>query len=479
MKKMFLENLPRLKKSGKHINWSACVEKYVPFEYKEVKGEVFIKEYNINNGKLLVQYKENEQYISILNFTRCSIGKLLDKYTSEFKYEIGQIFKDKKRDIVITDREYRPKKITKANGKIFTSNYRYYKYNCNKCGWTEGWMVESSLKSGTGCSCCNGKTVVEHINSIWATDKWMCEKFSISEEDAKNYTRCSNKKVEVICPDCGKIKDMTILSIYREKSIACICKDGATYPERLMMSVLRQLNIEFKTQVSKTAFDWIGDRKYDFYIPTFNMIIETHGLQHYEQTRRKGARTLAEEQANDRYKYDLSINNNISKYIVIDCRYSEMKWIKENILKSELSKMFDLNKIDWSKCEKFALPNLIKEVCDYWNNRGEWESAIDLARIFNLNKETIRRYLKKGTELGWCFYNGQEELIKSGQYQKAVKTKSIEVFKDGEYLGTFESSHEIDRISISTYGTRLHYTRICDAINKNKAYKGFTFRRCE
>ena len=479
MKKMFLENLPRWEDGSCNngINWSRCVGRYVPFDYNGTKGDVFIKEYNIKSGKLLVQYKDSEQFISISNFTSCSLGKLLNKYTSEFRYEIGQVFKNDKRDLTITDREYRPKQYIKSNGKTFISNYKYYKYTCNKCGWTEGWIVEGSLKSGAGCLCCRGLVVVPEINSIWTTDRWMVD-LGVSEEDAKRYTHGSSKKIKVICPDCGERKEMVVSSIYKENSIACTCKDGATYPERLMIAVLRQLNVDFKTQLTSTTFKWIGDRRYDFYLPKYNMIIETHGLQHYEQTRRKGARTLEEEKQNDKYKYELAMRNGIDKYIVIDCRESKLKWIKESILKSELANLVDLSKIDWTKCEKFALSNLIKEVCEYWNNKEEWETVIDLAKTFNLNDDTVRRYLGKGTELGWCYYNGQEELEKSKQRQKITRANPIEVYKDGKFLRVFSSSHEIDRNSLSTYGIKLHYAKICDAINTNKPYKGFTFKRC-
>ena len=53
----------------------------------------------------------------------------------KFKYEINTRFRDEKRDITITDKEYRP--IIKKNGK--KENIKWYKYTCNKCGWTYGY----------------------------------------------------------------------------------------------------------------------------------------------------------------------------------------------------------------------------------------------------------------------------------------------------------------------------------------------------
>ena len=67
------------------------------------------------------------------------MGRILKKHTKNFKIEIGQTFKDNKRDLVITDREYRPR-YKKNSSKC---NDRYYKYHCNKCG-NEDWILESN-----------------------------------------------------------------------------------------------------------------------------------------------------------------------------------------------------------------------------------------------------------------------------------------------------------------------------------------------
>ena len=50
-----------------------------------------------------------------------------------------------------------------------------------------------------------------------------------------------------------------------------------------------------------------------------------------------GGRTLEEEQENDELKKSLAIKNGIKDYLVIDCRESEMEFIKSNILKSQLN----------------------------------------------------------------------------------------------------------------------------------------------
>ena len=169
-----------------------------------------------------------------------------------------------------------------------------------------------------------------------------------------------------------------------------------------MYSALKQLNLKFITQLSKTNFEWCENKKYDFYLSDYNIIIETHGEQHYEESRR--GRSLKEEQENDKLKEKLALSNGIKHYIVIDCRKSELEWIKNSILDSELGNIFDLSDIDWLKCEEFALNNLIKEICTYKKDNPNI-SILEMANIFGYERHTIGRWLKRGSLLGWCEYN--------------------------------------------------------------------------
>ena len=52
-------------------------------------------------------------------------------------------------------------------------------------------------------------------------------------------------------------------------------------------------------------------------------------------------KTLIEEQINDSFKEKLAKDNGIEKYIVINCKESDLSYIKNNVLNSELSKIFD------------------------------------------------------------------------------------------------------------------------------------------
>lgn len=309
----------------------------------------------------------------------------------------------------------------------------------------------------------------------------MCD-LGVSEKDAKKYAPQSHNKVEIVCPNCRRTKEMRLDKIYNRKSIGCICKDGVSYPEKFLAKLLEQLNIIYTKEYSPK---WSNKRKYDFYFELNNKkyIIETHGKQHYGSS--EFIVSLENQQKIDKYKRELAISNGIDYYIELDCRQSSLEWIKNSILNSELNKIFDLSKIDWLECEKFALSNRVKEVCDYWRVHNEINNEIlttgDLANIFKLRMITIRRYLIKGTQLRWCNYNVEEErvkgVIRSKNINKQKYSKKVEIFKYNKSLGVFKSCHELDEQSEKLFGTKLNYSnisRVCRGVKKS--YKGFEFK---
>lgn len=388
----------------------------------------------------------------------------------EFRIKIGQVFKDGKRDIIITDKEIRKDE----NGY----NRKYYKYTCNKCGWTKGWIEERRIlgKDTIVCACCNSQIVVEGINDIPTTAPWMIPYFQGGIEEAKLYTKGSGKYIYPICPDCGKVKNkpMNIYNIYTRHSIACSCKDNKSYNEKLMISILEQLKINYELEHSPK---WSCKRRYDFYISNLNIIIETHGLQHYKGGfERKNGRNLKEEQDNDRIKKELAIENRIKEenYIVIDCRKSELEYIKQNILNSRLNEIFDLSIIDWLKVEEFALSNLIKQVCDYWNE--DIYSIEEISKIVKLKENTIKKYIKQGASIGWCNNYFRSNFKNNFKNNINSKSKQVEIFKNGKSLGVFKSLSDLERKSEEIFNTKLYTGRISEVCNgKRDKYKGFAF----
>jgi transposase len=481
---IYLDHLPRHRdgrNKGK-IDWEKCIGYNIKGIYNGDEFEIKIIDYQRNKKKYLtIFYRDKFFDIVTDQLSTCSIGRILGKRTSEFKVEIGTIFKDDKRDLTITDREYRRDKDNR--------NRKYYKYTCNRCGWIDGWIKETDILNKTGYACCANKIVVEHINDIPTTAPWMVKYFQGGYDEAKLYTHGSNQKIYPICPDCGRIKDkkMPIYKIHSRNSIGCYCSDNISIPNKFFYAIISQLKQlkQVREFGIEKSFIWSEKRFYDGFINN-EILIEMHGEQHYTGRFSQclpSARTLQEEQENDKLKKQLALDNGIKEenYIVIDCRHSEMEWIKENVLKSRLSEIFDLKFINWNKIREFICRNLVKEVCEIWNNSNARLSTVDIAKITGLNRSTITEYLKQGKKLGWCNYDPKEESKKSKrELNKKGISKPIEIFKDNISLGVFPSCAELIRCSEKEFGVKFHDIYISQVCNgKKKQYKGFTFKYIE
>lgn len=236
------------------------------------------------------------------------------------------------------------------------------------------------------------------------------ERNKIIAESTYNISVGSNKKFYVKCTDCGSYSDKKYsINKLTSRGYSCkICSDGLSVPEKFLSNVLSQCGIYFITQLNKTTSNWCEKYRYDFYIPSLNMIIETHGEQHYKDTNRRSARTLKEEQENDRLKRELALNNGVDKYVEIDCRKSELGWVKDNILKS-LS-MLNLESVQWDKAWVDSQDSLCVKTWRLWN--GGIHDVKYISKVLNLHPSTTWRYLKIGSECNKCSYS-IEESVKS------------------------------------------------------------------
>ena len=278
-------------------------------------------------------------------------------------------------------------------------------HKCKKCGYGSSgeWLPRPvHILRNHGCPVCSGNIIgsyPSYKNSIWAQEEY-CYFFKgyISEEQMKSNMPNSHAKINMTCKYCGRSKYISPNTLIKQ-GFGCICGDGISYPNKFMFSFLEQTGIMFNKEQS---FEWSEGRIYDFYIPSLNCIIECHGSQHYEGWNHDD-NNLKKEEINDEYKKILAIKNGIKdcNYIVIDCRKSNVEFIKDSIISTGLLDMLncDISNIDFNKCNEFATNNIIKLVCDMWNDGC---SVKDIKNKIKTSNQTVIRYLKKGKELKWC-----------------------------------------------------------------------------
>ena len=260
---------------------------------------------------------------------------------------------------------------------------------------------------GKGCPYCSypARKVLVGFNDIHTTHPSL-GKLLFNQEDGYRYTQSSNTKVDWKCPECGEIiKKRAISQIHSQGGLSCPkCSDGISYPEKVMYNFLRAVEIDFEWDVPRK---WSGEKRYDFYLPKYNWIIEVHGKQHYESGFGgfKGARTLEEERENDKFKKKLAKENGIAEYIVIDARESSIGFIRKNIEKSLLMSLLDIDKIDWEELGRISSKSVLFNICETWNDN---QSIKNTAFETKLSEATVVKYLKQGYALGLCDYQPKQ-----------------------------------------------------------------------
>lgn len=309
-------------------------------------------------------------------------------------------------------------------------------------------------------------------NNVVIKAPWMIPYFQGGYEEAKNYT-CMDSRHSLFfkCPDCGQVftKKIKIQNLYRYHEKRCPkCGDGVTYPNKIMFNILGQLGLKAETEYCP---EWISPKRYDFHIPSMDLIIEMdgglgHGNSLYNTRHYDSPEQTLEV---DKYKEEVAKQHN-KKVIRIDCLVSDLEYIKTNILNSELNNLLNLSLIDWNEVQKYSTSNLVKMACEYKKNNPSW-STIKIGEVMGKSHSTICRWLNIGNELGWCIYKPEEER------KSNLKYTNIDVFnKQGEFLGNYKDVGDIQEKSEKDFGDFYRKNKIREAIKNNKFYKGLKFQ---
>lgn len=300
----------------------------------------------------------------------------------------------------------------------------------------------------SNCPYCAGMRV-NHTNCLWTTHP---DTAKLLADSSVGYRVTSNNKEKFafICEHCrNKTKKLNINQVVRQGLPCPICSDGISYPEKFMCYALIQTGIKFETQktfawskkIKNEDGDYENCRRYDFYIPSINCIVENHGEQHYKDSFKHSKNgSLEYQKNNDELKERIARKNGIENYIIIDCRRSDPDFIKNNILLSNLSLFLDFDNINWEKCHQYACSSYVKTACKLWSDGTN--NTKQIARIMNIDFSTVIKYLKQGSRLGWCDYDSKEVMRNNG----LIRRKSvIQLDLDGMIINRFESIADASR----------------------------------
>lgn len=384
--------------------------------------------------------------------------------TKGFRYEIGEIIEVNTGKYIIKNRYIGDDPVHKSRNN---AKANIYKCECLIDGF-EFELPETRIIFGLGCPICGNRKLIPGIRTLYDQHPEIL-KYLVNPEEAKEITPSSNKYVLCKCPECGHEKKIMVSNLVQHGFSCPICSDGVSYPNKFVREVLNQLNVDYEPEA---GFEWSDGRRYDQYIQELNMIIENHGRQHYEEGfERLGGRTLEEEQENDKYKYQLAFNNGIEKYIVLDCRKSDLDWIKKSILNSELVNIYNFKEddIDWSKCHIIASTNSeIRKICEAYNSN---KNITDLSENFKIDKHTISDYLQIGALCGYCEFEKNNNQKNGRALLWQANAKPIYCVTDNIYFMTKKDCEEYYKL----HGENINGKGLYKYINTNLFYKDRKF----
>lgn len=307
-----------------------------------------------------------------------------------------------------------------------------------KCGHEWDATINNRHNKNSGCPFCSNMKVLIGFNDMWTTNPVLAS-LLLNPEDGYKYMQNSTESSIWKCPECESvIENKKVMSINRFGLTCPRCSDKIHFPEKFMYNLLKEADIDFVYDESRK---WSEGKRYDFYLSEHSTIIEVHGEQHYNgsfKTFKKG-RTLTNEINNDILKEKLAKENGIDKYIVIDARESTVEWIRDSVLSSDIMNL--LPNIDFVRVGRLSNSSLVKIASDFWDSGIR--SSYEISLIMKLTVKTVRKYLQRGAEIGWCDYSTEQATKERASRLSREKIKSVVQLTVGEvYIKEWESMKE-------------------------------------
>ncbi len=272
-------------------------------------------------------------------------------------------------------------------------------------------IVEWDLKNGIGDAYLSSRRVFEG-NSLYSVER--IRPYLVDIEQSKTIASKTTTTINARCPQCNRIKTIRVDHLVKGEFSCKYCSTGVSYPEKFLIAYLEVKGIKYEYQ---KVFKDLPNRRFDFYLPESNTVIETHGEQHYKDNTflSKG---LTKQSDEEKRKY--CINNTIT-LIELDCRKSEFNFIKENINLNNL-----LPTINY-KDSKDILELLFKytnyNTDDIIYKYKEGCTTLEIAKEYNISKSTVSRILKKHN------IKLRNSKFKQGHVSKTKKVKCLNTGK--------------------------------------------------
>lgn len=256
----------------------------------------------------------------------------------------------------------------------------------------------------------------------------------ITNEKDLEITGGSGKKIHCQCPDCGESKYVIVQNLYRE-GFRCSCNDKRmSFGEKVVTAYLNTLYKEYKREF---VFNNLKNRRFDFYLPKENKVIEVHGLQHYKKDKHfnnTNFDSYYKTKESDMIKKQYCEDNNI-EYTVIDASRSFFIPIISQLTSSEKVKeevFNEFRRLNNNDRNEEIINLSLKEL-----------SLSEIVEITGISRSIIKRVRKNNNLQGSFIMNNRGEAsfkkvkcINTGEKFESIKeAKNHYNLSDGVKIG--------------------------------------------
>ncbi len=214
---------------------------------------------------------------------------------------------------------------------------------CTSCGYVFQNTINSILYSNTNCKKCSYKNIsktrsqtreefvtaaVKIHNGLYSysliTPEWW-------EENYVGKGKSTSVLLPIICPKHGVFEQTA--SSHLQKHGCKIC--SSSLGELFISNFLQERGIKFKSEYTfKDCRSKHGRLfRFDFYLEEFNLIIEYHGKQHYQEVDHFGGeKTLENIKINDKFKENFIFSNGLSFISIPYWHYDDLPQILNTLI---------------------------------------------------------------------------------------------------------------------------------------------------
>lgn len=344
-------------------------------------------------------------------------------------YEITSEKRTKPLDVFLRQlHEKRGNEYSYISGYVNSSTNATFRHNMADGTYHDFVMTPNSMISSKyNCPCCSGYQVYKGYNDF-NTKRHELAQYLVNYQDGYKYTEWSSEELEWKCPSCGNIMKKKISYISKYGVTCPRCDDGYSYPNKFIYNSLLQIENQLDFLDREYRPDWCKykykDKNcygiYDIYFEKNNkkFVIEMdgglgHGNRSYTNSKTNRDELIFRDKEKDR----LASEHNI-KVIRIDCNYEtndRYQFILNNILKSELSNILDLSKVNFNQSNTQSQQSLFIKAVELWNLG---ENISQIKSELHIHESTVTSYLKSALKYNMCDYSVKESRRRS--YSNAV-----------------------------------------------------------